>query len=59
MRRLVISNIQTIVADAVLIGRTWVVYQGQLIAIAMPCALLFAGFGSVFSNFGRELPSAN
>ncbi|KAF7367199.1 hypothetical protein MSAN_00980200 [Mycena sanguinolenta] len=37
-------DFSVILADAVLIWRTWAVYQGRLVAIAMPCALLLTGF---------------
>ncbi|KAJ7709067.1 hypothetical protein B0H14DRAFT_3023690, partial [Mycena olivaceomarginata] len=33
-----------IVGDAVLIWRTWVVYQGRILAIFLPCMLLLASF---------------
>ncbi|KAJ6481973.1 hypothetical protein C8R45DRAFT_780181, partial [Mycena sanguinolenta] len=36
-----------IIGDSVVIWRTWAVYQGRLLAIGLPCILVFASF--VFS----------
>jgi hypothetical protein len=33
------------IGDAVVIWRTWVVYQGKILAILMPCILLLVSFG--------------
>ncbi|KAJ6469899.1 hypothetical protein C8R45DRAFT_1105006 [Mycena sanguinolenta] len=39
-----IFDLNMIVADAVLIWRTWAVYQGRIRAIAIPCVLLLTAF---------------
>jgi hypothetical protein len=35
------------IADTVVIWRTWVVYHGRILAISIPCILLLASFGQL------------
>lgn len=47
------NSIQMIIGDAVVIWRTWAVYQGRMLAILMPCILLLVSFGERHPHFRR------
>jgi hypothetical protein len=49
------SSIQAVVADAVVIWRTWAVYQGWIPVIVAPCVLLLAAFGWISVQFYHRL----